>query len=375
MAPDNLLPTLSKPLTEDAQRSYTLSAAYYTDPAIYEREKEAIFYKTWHCLGHLSQLERPGDYIAATIADQGVFVLRGKDGVLRGFYNVCQHRAHELLQGEGNVKAVITCPYHAWAYDLEGKLRTARNCESLPDFDKADFTLPQIAVEAFCGFVFVNLDERAASLASQAGDLAEDLRARIPYLDELKPVRAVCFGDSRMAAGWKVVVDNFLECYHCTPAHPAFADMIAMESYRMETFGLWSRQLGGDIKPDNEAYRIDPAENDQSAAFWYLWPTTTINLLPGHREVAMLSVRPHDHQSAAFVGQIYAPDGRIDEARLDYLNQVLGPEDQSLCESVQRGLRSKGYDQGRIVVDETRSGISEHAIHHFHRLVQQALGG
>ncbi len=367
------LPDFAKPLAEDPARSYTLPAGYYTDPAVYAHEKEAIFYRTWHYVGHLAHFETPGDYIAVRIADQGIFVMRGKDGELRGFYNVCQHRAHELLQGEGNVKAVITCPYHAWAYDTAGKLRNARHCEAMPDFDKADFTLAQVRVEIFAGFVFVNLDPEAPALAEQAGDLAADLTRRVPEIAEMKPLQKLDFGGPSMQAGWKVVVDNFLECYHCGPAHPAFADILDLESYQTEAFGLWSRQLGPKAKPENAAYDFAPDAAMPSAAFWYLWPTTAFNVMPGSKEILVLAVRPESAGTTAFTGHVYSLSNDLDQARYDYLNQVLGPEDAALCESVQRGLFSRGYDQGRFAVDAERPGISEHAVHHFHRLVRQAL--
>jgi len=142
MSGDNVAhPAFDKPLTDDAARSYTLPARYYTDPDIIEREKEAIFYRNWSFIGHQSQFTRPGDYVCDVVIDQPVFVIRGKDGVLRGFYNVCQHRAHLLLKEGGGNRKVITCPYHAWSYHADGRLRTARNCETVPDFDKAEFSL------------------------------------------------------------------------------------------------------------------------------------------------------------------------------------------------------------------------------------------
>ncbi len=372
--PDTPLPPIAKPLTDAPERSYTLPARFYTDPAVFEREKEAIFYRTWHYVGHVAHFETPGDYVTLRIADQGIFVIRGKDGELRGFYNVCQHRAHELLQGAGNVKAVITCPYHAWAYDTAGALRTARNCEELPNFDKADFTLPQVRVEVFCGFVFVNLDEHAPALAEQAGDLADDIMSRFPDLEAMRPIETMDFGGPSMKAGWKVVVENYVECYHCGPAHPDFADITDLACYQMDTFGIWSRQLGPKAKPENSAYSFAPDAPLQSSAFWYLWPTTTFNTMPGKTEMIVLAVRPETPETTTFAGHVYSLDGELDRARYEYLCDVLGPEDAGLCESVQRGLKSRGYDQGRFAVDAARSGISEHAVHHFHKLVQQALG-
>ena len=121
-----------RPLDRDPARSLTLPSHLYTSPEIFAREREAIFFKSWHLAGHVSDLPESGSYITASINDQGVFICRGKDGMLRGFYNVCAHRAHELLTGTGRAR-VITCPYHAWSYHLTGELRSARLTVTLHD--------------------------------------------------------------------------------------------------------------------------------------------------------------------------------------------------------------------------------------------------
>jgi carnitine monooxygenase subunit len=122
----------------DPRKSYTLPARYYTDPAIYAWEQDAIFGHSWCYAGHLGTLAEPGSYFTCKIADQNILVIRGKDRVLRGFYNVCQHRAHELVKGSGKA-LFLTCPYHAWTYHADGTLRTARGSEALPAFDKEKF--------------------------------------------------------------------------------------------------------------------------------------------------------------------------------------------------------------------------------------------
>ncbi len=377
MSGDNVVhPPFDKPLTDDAVRSYTLPARYYTDAAVIEREKEAIFYRNWAFIGHQSQFTEPGDYVCDVVIDQPILVIRGKDGELRGFYNVCQHRAHLLLkEGAGNRK-VITCPYHAWSYHADGRLRSARNCETVPGFDKAEFSLVPIRVETFAGFVFVNLDDDAPSLASQAPELAEDLARYVPRLDELVVTDVSEFAGPR--ADWKVVVDNYLECYHCAPAHEAFADMIDIDAYRVDTWRIHSRQLGPVTKPENAAYDFDAGDPIQHSAFWYLWPTTTFNLLPGKLALTLVTFLPGETPgtTGGKVVTLGLPgDDQKTSARSDYLVNVLMPEDQALCESVQRGLHSRGYQQGKFIVDKDYSGIGEHAVHHFHRLVQQALDG
>src|SRR5262245_47516101 len=132
--------------TLDPEHSYTLPAAYYTDPGVFEREKECIFFRSWNFACHQSQVREPGRYVACAIADQNIAVLRGHDGQLRAFYNVCSHRAHELLTGCGKAK-LITCPYHAWTYQLDGRLRTAAGQKKVDDFEAQDFALKPVRVE------------------------------------------------------------------------------------------------------------------------------------------------------------------------------------------------------------------------------------
>lgn len=370
------LPAMDLPITDEPLTSFTLSSAYYTDAEVYEREKELIFARTWQYVAHKSHFEKAGDYATARIADQNVFVMLGDDGEFRAFYNVCRHRAHELLpDGMGNVKNTIVCPYHAWAYEKSGALRGAPNSQARPGFDKTNYGLRQVRLEEFLGCLFVNLDDNAVPLADQAGDLADDIQARVPFLDDLKPLRDMRLGNTLIDAGWKVVVDNYVECYHCTTAHPAFSSLICMDKYQVDTFGLWSRQLGDEIRTKNDAYPVDPEYGLQNSAFWYLWPNTTFNILPGCNELSVFVIRPINALKSDFTGHILSSDGKPDEKRWDYTADVLGPEDVDLCESVQRGLLSNGYDQGPIIVDEAHAGTGEQAIHHFHRLVYQALNG
>ena len=362
-----------RPVHEQPQHSYTIPSSLYLDEKIYEQEKQNIFYCNWHYAGHASQLSKTGDYLTASVADESVFIVRCQDETLRGFYNVCRHRAHQLLEGSGNTHNIV-CPYHAWSYALTGDLRHARNSEKVPGFDKSEFCLQPVQVDTLCDFVFFNLDLEADSLNNQAPGLEQDLQERLPNLDQMKPLDTFTYGPAAMAANWKVVVDNFLECYHCAPAHPDFATLFDMSSYQMETFSNWSRQLGPDTRAKNTAYALAPDSPNRSGAFWYLWPTTTINLMPGEPYLLVLSFLPLDHERTSFFGHRY---GLSDNSQVDaqdhYMNTVLGPEDAALCESVQKGLKSQSYDQGRFIVDPDLSGIAEHAVHQFHRLVLAAL--
>ena len=367
------LPVLNNPLTDNISESYTLSSEYYLSLDVYEQEKEQIFYRSWQYVAHESMLCENGDYVTLKICDENIFVIRSEDGEIRGFYNVCRHRAHELLEGSGNTNMAIVCPYHAWTYKNDGNLLAARLSDKRPDFDKSNFGLKQVKVEIFCGCVFVNLDDEAESLGTMAGDLEEDIRSRTPYLDELKVCGTDLLGETVNRAGWKVVVDNFLECYHCTPAHPAFASLIDMRAYQVDAFKYWSRQIGPKIRNENAAYNVDPEVGNQQSTAWFLWPNTTFNILPGSFEFSVFAVRPLSVDTCSFEGHSLSPDGSFNEQRAGYTADILVPEDIALCESVQRGLRSRSYDQGPLIYDQERSGISEHGLHHFHCLVYQTL--
>jgi len=346
----------------------------YDDLSEYPKPLEKIFYRTWQYVAHVALLKEPGDYVTAEIGDQNVFVMRGGDGELRGFYNVCQHRAHELLPaGQGNVARAIVCPYHAWTFEREGALRGAPRAQLRPGFDKGDYALKQVRLEVFLDCAFVNLDADAVPLAQQAGDLEADIRARVPFLSGLTEYGVNDLGETDIKAGWKVVVDNYVECYHCEHAHPAFADLLCMDDYRHDAQGLWARQLGPVVREENSAYAVDLSEGYPQSAFWFLWPNTTFNILPGAEEFNVAIVRPTGPDTSFFGGHTLRVGGEVNQARIDYTADVLVPEDIALCESVQRGLKSKGYSQGPLIVDPERTGRGEHALHHFHRLVQQAL--
>ena len=250
----------------------------------------------------------------------------------------------------------------------------ARECESLKGFDKSDFGLKSIRVEVLANLVFVNLDPKAESLVEQAPNLEADIRSNLPYWDELELTEVYEFGGAPIEAGWKVVVDNYVECYHCQPAHPQFSDLICMSSYEHDIDGITARQKGYDIRRENSAYEVSTDAVMPHSIFWYLWPTTTINVLPGDGDLLIVEVKPISHLRTRFAvsrfGRNATPD---DPVRRNYVENILGLEDLKLCESAQRGLLSKGYDQGRIVTVPEHSGISEHVVHWFHRMVRDAL--
>ena len=361
------------PLASDPSRSPTLPARFYTAPEIFAAERETIFLCGWHVAGHISDLPETGSFITAAVYDQRVFICRGKDGELRGFYNVCAHRAHELLSGKGRAK-VITCPYHAWSYHLTGKLRSARGTEKQAGFPAGDICLTPVRVGTLGPIVFFSLDPKAPDLEEQFGGLVDELDTHIPGFAEMKPLTA---GSSTIEANWKVATDNFLECYHCAPAHPAFADLIDLATYRSVCQRHYSTHIGRVGKEKNKAYDVPAGAPVQQSAFWWLWPMATINLMPGDMAVTLFWFNPLGPTRTEQRWTTYTASGKSTpglEAYARYSAGVLSPEDNRLCESVQRGLASRGYRQGRFVVDPEHSAQSEHAVHHFHWLVAEALG-
>ncbi len=358
----------------DPGRSFTMPARFYRDAGVYEMEKEAIFYNTWHYAGHLSQVREAGQYITTRIHEQDVIIIRDSSGELRAFYNVCQHRGHELLTGQGKTNLIV-CPYHAWAYDLDGSLKKARNSENVTGFNKCEFALKPVRVEVFCTMVFINLDSGAVSLKEQTGSLEDEIRKYCPKIDTLTLARRDTW---TVASNWKALVDNYLECYHCDPAHRDFVDMVDMDSYRTTTRGIWSSQISSSPRSmDNSAFKFEKGEVDMGFAGWFVWPNFTISIYPGEPNLAVMQINGAGPEQSVEYLDWFLPSStpsRQQQDAMTYLKEVLQPEDIALCESVQRGLRSKGYNQGRFMVDRGLTELSEHAVHHFQKMVVEAIG-
>lgn len=358
--------------TLDPMTSPTLPSRYYTDEAIYRAEMRQIHRKSWCYVGHVCDVAEPGMYFTDVVGEQPMLVVKGHDGEIRAFFNVCQHRGHSLLKGKGSTRQPIVCPYHAWAYGFAGELLAARNCDQVSGFDRDDFALPGILVEDLGGFLFVNLDPEARPMSEVYPGAAEVLTRFCGDTRSLRASRNVLFD---IKGNWKNVADNLLECYHCSTAHRAFVDLVKMETYKVELHDYWSVQYG-QCRPSNTAYEFAAGDDDGFMTL-YLWPTMAFVGLPGTRGVNVFSFSPLDAESTRQDFTYYHPGGEVtatEEASFKYFEDVLGPEDVDLVEDVQVGLNSLGYHQGRIMVDPRRSEISEHALHHFQNLVMRQMG-
>ena len=369
-------------LTDDPQRSAALPGDLYSDPAVFEHEKRRLFYASWQVVAHESELPNAGDYVCATIVDQSLFVLRGNDGVVRAFFNVCQHRAHELLTGKGNVKSVIVCPYHAWSYELDGSLRGARATRHLPAFDPAEYGLTAVRMERHLGLLFVNVDGSAPPLSELAGGMFADMARDMPWLGKLRFNADYSFDGSSngqegtlLEANWKVMAENCLECYHCGPAHKAYVDMIDVGQYTLTRHGAWMKSAAPLRRSDSTAYRVGADEPVQFNAFWHLFPNIEFGVMPGARALSVFYFVPVDAERTRICWfMLTMPGETLPEDRLNYLGKVLWPEDKAICESVHRGLKSLGYRRGRFVASEGHASISEINVHTFQRQYAEAMG-
>ena len=354
----------------DPARSLSLRKEAYVDPAWYRADLDAILSRTWQWVCHVEKLRAPGSYVTTEIAGHPIAILRGKDGALRGFYNVCKHRAHQLLTGEGETSRIM-CPYHAWVYGLDGQLVRAPHTETLKDFALGDICLDSVQVEEFCGFIFVNLDPDAAPLAEQSGDLETEVRHWAPDIADLTFGRRLTYD---IKSNWKNVVDNFLECYHCPTAHKDFCTLVDMDTYKVTTHGIYSSHMADAGNGANSAYDVSNA-SVRTHAVWWLWPTTCLMRYPGRSSMIVLNIIPIGPDRTLETYDFFLETPEPTEAEVEsmrYLDEVLQKEDIDIVESVQRGMNTPAFTQGRIVNDPDGSGKSEHAVHHFHGLVLDA---
>jgi len=368
--------------TDDPTTSHAAHSRYYTDPEIHELEIERVFEREWNYFCHASEIANPGDYLTGDVGRDSVYAIRCKDDEVRAFYNVCQHRGHQLVQGKGNTPNVVVCPYHSWSYSPEGELRGAPKMRSVPDFCKADVKLSAVRVEIIGGFVFVNLDEDAASLREMAPAFEPTLLSMVAEADQLQLVRA---WDYDIEANWKIVVENFLEAYHVEfsgPAHQALANIIDVDTYKFDVSGRTIEYTANGGAAEVLPYDVNDANaftNSRGAPFHqlFLYPNMTFSVFPGTNLLFVFVMGPNGVGRCAEQITYFALDADVSDASRTaetYISQQLNHEDVALVEGVQRGVRSRGYRPGRFMVDEGRvEGWSEHFVHHFNALNLAAL--
>ncbi len=351
-----------------------LAARWYTDPAVFEKELERIFARTWQLACHASEVTGRGDYVVCSLGRASCIVVRDRGGTLRAFHNVCRHRAHELLEGRGN-RALIACPYHGWSYGLDGALRHAPGSEHVPGFDRGTIRLAELRLEVFCGFVFVNADPRTRPMAAWYPGVEEELRAFVPDIEDLRPARQEAVEE---ACNWKVSVENYSECYHCRLAHPAFSTgVIDPVSYDVRPQGHCLRHTTRAAASGSRAYSVDGGDATAlQYSSWYLWPAVSFQVYPG-RILNTYRWQAAGHRAVTVTRGWYSATGECSDALSKLIRQDLETtvaEDIGLVESVQRGLESGAYRPGPLVVNPLGGVMSEHSIAVLHGWLRDALG-
>lgn len=331
----------------------TLPARAYFDSAVYEQERQAIFAAEWQLAGFRAHLHDPGDYIAHDVAGWRVFVIVGPDGTLRGFHNVCRHRAGPLVTDPMGQCANLVCQYHGWSYDFDGALLAARDFGDADDFELADFGLLPVRVEELRGLVFVNLDRDAPPLADQLGALFDEC-VGLPIDSLIYSHRVV----HDLAVNWKTYTDNYSEGYHIPLVHPELNREVLAKQYQVKVH-------------DHYCVHSAPARDGAIYAGKWLWryPNLALNLYPDGMTVERFV--PTGPRSTQIVYDYFfadvsanAENANADKVRIS--GDVLD-EDRRICEAVQRNLESRVYDTGRL------SPRHENGVFAFHQWVRDSL--
>jgi choline monooxygenase len=342
----------------------TIPAPWYTDPRIAELERLNVFSKTWQLVARMAQLEHAGDFVTARLAGEPIVVIRGADGQLRAFYNVCRHHAAAVVTQQCGRASILQCPYHGWKYGLDGSLKGMPEFEGVENFERADNGLVPIRVETWECFVFVNLDPDAVSLTEFLGGLT----GRIAPLN----VRQLHFFERRtyeIHCNWKVFVDNYLDGgYHVPHLHKGLSSVLDYKQYTIENEDRYCLQSSPMVASDEDAATGATRKGDRA---WYFWqyPNLMINCYEGYMDTNYVIPVDADHCSVIF--DFYFRD--VSESRRAYNTESVNvgnrvqDEDLGICEDVQQGLKSRAYGAGRLSV---RREAGEQL---FHRLLAADL--
>lgn len=352
-------------------RASTLPAGWYLDPMALAQEREAIFWATWQPVGRAEMVRRPGDFFTVDLLGEPLVVTCDPAGQLRAFYNVCRHRAGPVASGKGNRKS-LQCKYHGWSYGLDGRLLNAPEFEGVADWQKGEVCLTPVQVAAWGPFVFVNLAPAGDPLADLLAPIQAEVAAKGFHIGDMTLVER---RDYHLACNWKVYIDNYLEGYHIPIAHPGLFREIDYDQYRVETFAHYSKQHApirpagnSDIPGRDRRYLRTEAE--EQALYYWLFPNVMLNFYPDNLQLNIILPLDHEHTLTIFEWYFEQPGSgqgwESMQQAIAFSDQVQ-QEDIVICETVQKGLSSRAYTQGRFSVRR------ENGVHHFHSLVYDYL--
>jgi phenylpropionate dioxygenase-like ring-hydroxylating dioxygenase large terminal subunit len=358
-------------LIEDIENGISLPTTWYTDPAHLAAEQERIFRKTWQYVGRTAQLANVGDYITGYVGEIPVVVLRNENGI-EGFVNVCRHRRYEVVQGACGTAKMLQCRYHAWTYDLTGALKAAPRAEREKNFCKEELGLLKVQVATWGPFVFVNPDEKAKPFKDYLGNLPEIIAKSGIDIDNLEFHSR---DEWTASANWKVMLENYLECYHCPVAHPGFSAVINVDPDEYRPLAKdWTCSQTAPVREGLTPAAAKKAGYDatmglKESQYHFLWPNFTININPGHANLSIDIWQPDTTTTTKGFSEQFFGKGVPDDWKKDLIefNIQVGIEDDTLTNSVQRGLNSGLPERGRFMTD------SEVLVMHFQKLMVNAL--
>lgn len=332
----------------------TLPAALYRDHQVFARERTHVFARSWLMLAHESQLANPGDYLAVTAAGYPLILVRGEDGALRAFHNVCRHRAGPLAEdGPGHCDRALTCRYHGWRYAFDGRLASARDFGPAADFDTRDYALYRLRCESWRGFVFVNIALDAAPLESLVRPLAERT-VQLP----LETFRFAAHTQHVVRCNWKTYVENYLEGYHIPLVHPFLNDAVDAARYEVE------------VDAPAIIHRAPARDGVPVAGLWaWAWPCLGINVY--NDGLMMERMWPIDNARTQLDYLYFFPaetSPREVERAMSSSEQTT-VEDIRITEAVQRNLDAGIYERGRL------SPKHEDGVSWFQEQLRRAIGG
>ncbi len=338
--------------------SLTFPADAYLSPDVLAGEMQNLWRSNWVCVGRLDELLKPGQLRAVDIAGEGVLLSREQDGSLRAFSNVCRHRGHELAPiGDAFDARQIRCPYHSWSYRFDGSLRQAPKFTQSVDFDTSDYPLVDVGVTVFGGWVWVDLSGTAPDIDEHFGNLGE---ISSPY--ETDRLITAATHSYTIDANWKIVVENYNECYHCSSIHPELCEVTPPDSgYDHIPSGMW---CGGtmELKPHAVTMSLDGASkgvnfrniSDRVARqVWYLtvMPNFLLSMHPDYVMTHILTPLGNDQTfvecSWLFPPEAFELEGFDPAYAVDFWD-ITNREDWAACESVMRGVKNRGYRQGPL---------------------------
>jgi phenylpropionate dioxygenase-like ring-hydroxylating dioxygenase large terminal subunit len=355
----------------------SLPAWAYTNNELVDLEYERVILPSWQFVCHVSQVRNPGDYATLDLKRDSILVMRGKDNELRAFMNVCRHRAAKLLDGTGNSKARITCTYHGWSYDTQGALKGIPAEKTFPGIEKEKLGLKEVEFEILSGLIFARIIPGGPTLRESFGEMAEVIEAY--RLEDMEPAGPAWV--ETWNCNWKVAVDNNLENYHITIGHPGLNRMFDSDlTGTINQHGIaYSKSVLKGTPSPNRAERMYqhlakdalqhlPEDVRKTWTFFSLAPNIGLDIYPDSFDI--FQILPQSGETCVMRYPIYArKDASREVKAMQWLNarinRQVGLEDRELCERVQLGLGSHGYEPGPL-------SNYEHAVVDFHDRIRAA---